>query len=960
MALFQRFRAVPNVRPNTGDTPLDDLLTAGRFWEARDVLLQVTASGPAAADLDAASTLRLLAHCEREMAAYDAALSACAAGLAVLDRLEASGETRLERVRLLAARGQTLIEAGHVDEAEAPLQQAIELSPPNREVEGALALRSLGEISSARARHTEAEALYACAMDTLLRLLPPVHRERGHVVNSWALAALAQGWLAEAEERVRRGLELRTAMLPAGHPDIGESTHNLAGVLLKRGHLDEAEALERQALTLWEKVLGDRHPRLAVALGNLGAIAQKRSRFAEAEQFYRRTLELREAALGACHPRLIPALNNLASVQFKLGRHAEAEALFRRALDLARAARGERHPDVARALNNLHSVLNTLGGQEEGEEYLRQAIGIWEETLGPESSELATSLTNLASYQTARGENGAAESTLLRVLQIQSKRLGEDHPDLATPLNNLANLYVGEGRLDGAEQLYRRAQELRRRAGYGLSPETFANLAEIARRQGRYADQCDYLRQAIEAIEASFGAETPAGAQLRHRYYRVRGVAQRQLGDLFGARDTLRHALAIGERGRVDPADLALTLTNLGVTAFQARAPREAETAYRHGIAVLERAGNPEPARLVELLVLLGGLLVMTQRSGEAEPVLERAYALAGDALGPEHELFGAALLWLGVAALARGDAAAAERFLIGSFGQGDRGAAANASRASLALHGLRRLYRQTDRPDELTAVLENLISLRTAQGASDLQMAGLLRELGDCHFRAGRYRQAERLFARIESAGDGGFPAAFRGSTAFYRALCLAQLGDDAGANAQFAAATDALRGVDPTGHILSLAIWVEFLAVRGRVTELVERLPELAMCAEAAVFRPETTGEAYHALGMGYTRQERWANAETALRRSLAAWEDASAGESAGLNAMVVRHQLARLQVAQGRAAEAEAAFRDVITRFEAAGPAAGSALAAALLDLAGLLEQQGRVGEAADLRKRADTLG
>jgi tetratricopeptide (TPR) repeat protein len=954
MALFQRFRSAPATPSPRSDSTTEDLIAAGRFGQARDLLRQATAFG--GADLDAARTFRRLAECEREMAAHDAALAACGAGLEMLDRLQPSDETRRERARLLTAQGQTLIDAGRIDDANEPLRRALDLSPPDREAEGALALRAFGEISYARARYGEAEEIYARAMDTLLRVLPPIHRERGHAVNSWGLAALGLGRLAEAEERIRGGLELRAAMLPAAHPDIGESKHNVATVLLRRGHLDEAEALERQALQIWEAALGTDHPRLGVALGNLGAIAQKRGRFAEAERFYRRTLEVREATLGPRHPRIIPALNNLATIQLKLGHYDDAETLFHRSLDLSRAVRGVHHPDVARALNNLHSVLNALGRDEEAEEYLRQAITVWEETLGPESAELATSLINLAAFQTARGETGAAEQTLLRVLRIKSKQLGEEHPDLATPLNNLAILYVGAGRLDHAEALFRRAQELRRNAGYGLSPETFGNLAEIARRQGRYADQCEYLRQAIVVVETSVGTDGPAAALPLHRLHRSLGLALRELGDLEGAKEELNQAVAIGERGALDPAERAQTLMNLGATAMHAREPREAEAAYRRGIALLEGAGNPDPARLAELLVLLGVVLIMTRRAREAEPVLERAYALAVDALGREHDLVRAALLWLGASALAGGDAAAAERYFIGSFGQGDGQVAVSAPRASLALYGLRRLYRQTDRPDELAAVLENLVAMRAGQGAGDRELAGVLRELGDCYFAAGRYREAERLFARVQAADDGSFRPVFRGSTAFYRALCFSQMGDDAGAQAQFGAAVDTLRDTDPTGHVLSLAIWIQFLAARGRVEDVAARLPQLAACVDGAELASETAGEAYQALGIGFALQKRWPDAEAALHASLVAWEEGTAGETAGLNAILVRHQLARLQLAQGRQAEAEAAFRDVIARFEAAGPTARAGLSAALTELAQLLERQGRGAEAADLRDRA----
>ena len=931
---------------------------AGQFREARDAYRHavLTAdSGLPAVEL--VRCHRLLADSLRELADYGAALGACDEGLQLLSSSTIAGdEKRLEGVRLLTVRGRSLIEGGRAGEGEGPLLEALDGSPPDAEVEGALALRALGEVRAAEAQYAEAEAVYERAMNTLLRLLPAKDRERGHVVNSWGLAASQIGKLNEAEQRLRQGLELRRLALSPDHPDIGESLHNLGGLALKRARLQEAETLERQAGAIWEHSLGPDHPRLALVLGNLGNIAQKRGSYAEAEQLYRRGLSIREAALGPAHPRLIVSINNIASVVLKLGHHEEAESLLRRSLALAEHAHGPDHPDVARALNNLHSVLGNLGRADEGERCLLRAIDIWERTLGPDSTELAVALTNVATCQVSRGDFEAAESTLLRVLSINERRLGTDHPELATSLNNLADLYVQTGRLEPAEKLYLQSLELRRRAGYRLSPETLSNLGEIARRQGRSELERDRLEQAVKVIEVSIGPNAPS----LPFYLRQLSRCLQRLGKMTIAIEALHRALAIQE---LEPAntsvDITLTLIALGGALTADGRLSEAEAAYRRGLEIFDEASDSEPARLAELCILLGSLLIRMNRAAEASHWLDRGHTQASESLGPSHSLTSNALIWKGYAAIALGELDAAEQCLLAAFGCRDDGCQIDDASATLALFGLRHVYFETDRPVDLTCILEHLVDRRTAQGAPDSGIAGLLRELAGLRLAAAEFGEAAGLYRRV-LASDGGFPPAFRASTAYFLAVCLWQLGDEE-ADRYFSAAAAQFGkdgANDEESRLHCLATWINFLVSHRRFQDALSWLRELVQLSQSKTISDHTAAHAHQALGNLLGSCRRWDEAEAALRTALAGWERAST-VYAPTRALTVRHQLCRLDHARGHFVDAERAYVDLVRYLESAGPTAETVLLAVMLDYALLLEQTGRPTQSSEVRRRAQDL-
>ncbi len=181
----------------------------------------------------------------------------------------------------------------------------------------------------------------------------------------------------EAEELLRRALEIRKKQLGSEHPDVAEVLNNL-GVLLKaQGKDGEAEPFYRRALEIDE----------------------------EAELLYRRALEIRVKLLGLDHLDVVESLNNLAALLYNQGKYRESESLFSRALDICEKQHGLDHPYVALSVNNLGMLLKVQGKYREAESLYRRALEIWEKQLGSDHPNTKIAKKNLGDLlQKMQGE----------------------------------------------------------------------------------------------------------------------------------------------------------------------------------------------------------------------------------------------------------------------------------------------------------------------------------------------------------------------------------------------------------------------------------------------------------------------------------------------------------------------------------------------------------------------------
>ncbi|NIP19371.1 MAG: tetratricopeptide repeat protein, partial [Xanthomonadales bacterium] len=83
------------------------------------------------------------------------------------------------------------------------------------------------------------------------------------------------GAYQEADQLLRRSLELRRESLGPEAPEVATSLSDLGNLLLDTGDLEGARDFHEQALRMREQSLGPHDPALATSLNNLAIVARR-------------------------------------------------------------------------------------------------------------------------------------------------------------------------------------------------------------------------------------------------------------------------------------------------------------------------------------------------------------------------------------------------------------------------------------------------------------------------------------------------------------------------------------------------------------------------------------------------------------------------------------------------------------------------------------------------------------
>lgn len=134
----------------------------------------------------------------------------------------------------------------------------------------------------------------------------------------------------EAEEVLKKAVELRRKYDPAPHRNVAISLLSLGGAYFHRGKVRDAELVALQARELLSKIsIDQRTPEDSAAMmrsdHNLALIYVDQKKYDEAEKFYKAAIQSMEQLDGKTSPGLILYLSNYARLLRILKRTAEAE-----------------------------------------------------------------------------------------------------------------------------------------------------------------------------------------------------------------------------------------------------------------------------------------------------------------------------------------------------------------------------------------------------------------------------------------------------------------------------------------------------------------------------------------------------------------------------------------------------------------------------------------------------------
>jgi tetratricopeptide (TPR) repeat protein len=393
--------------------------------------------------------------------------------------------------------------------------------------------------------------------------------------------------LADAEPVL--GEAVYTA-LAAGHD--GEAVTAIIDVLQSVGYdgrrLGEARAWGRLAQATAAR-LGTssqaEEVRASVEKG-LAAMENRGESYAAGEEHGRRAV----AALERLAPgsrRLADALGALAWAVSARGRYAEALELYRRQLAIETALHVA--PDtLASCENNIGGAQRLLHDYAAASAALERAFALTASSIGPDSLLMASIEHNLGAVDMELERFDAAHRSYRHARAIFAARLGPDSPKVAKALTNEGALYLRELRFAEARAAYEQALAIDERTLGTDDPGlawVVSNLSGIAVRERRFKDAVHLAERAIALARKA----DPNGA-----------------GTAWAMRSVAR---AYGDR------------------------PRDALAAYLRALPVYERAFGPSSADTALLLGEIGALEDELGDDAAARATLERAMAMAPDAV---------------------------------------------------------------------------------------------------------------------------------------------------------------------------------------------------------------------------------------------------------------------------------------------------------------------------------------
>ena len=416
-------------------------------------------------------------------------------------------------------------------------------------------------------------------------------QQSAHSTDRLGFFEYTSGDYKNGERHLRQAFELRKS-LGADNAGYAESANDLALFCRDSAKLPEGRALAEQAVAIRSRLLGAADLRVAESLDTLGSIAAYQGDYDLAISKLEAARSIHEsqtdpAKLGEEYGTLCV---NLAGTYQRAGKYEQAEALFTKGLDVLRRKPGVNHPAYSASLVAYAFLQADLGHYSVAEKLYDESGKLLLEQLGEQHPVYTTYLNNRAALYAALGNFTVAEADNRKALELKRKIFGPDALTVGASLRNLAHIVSLRNRAEG-ERLYKEAVEL-----YAKDPK---------------APRFDYTSALLGLSEA-----------------------QRNRGDLAGARATLQHASDVAAKGLGDKHPLyAAVLCELGLVHQAAHEYPQAEQALQQAIDIVRETQGDSHPDLARYLLRLASVYDEAGDYRAAEPLYRHSLEISDRAL---------------------------------------------------------------------------------------------------------------------------------------------------------------------------------------------------------------------------------------------------------------------------------------------------------------------------------------
>jgi serine/threonine protein kinase/lipopolysaccharide biosynthesis regulator YciM len=524
------------------------------------------------------------------------------------------------------------------------------------------------------------------------------------------------GKSALAAPLLEKAVKLCRARLGDDDPQTVTAVNNLATLHCDLGRADLALPLLRDALERTRTGLGDDHPKTLQSASNLAVAHRVAGQLDLAESLFQDTLKRGKAVLGVDHPDMVTLMNNLALVYLDAGKMDLALPLYVDALKLSRDRLGAAHPRTLGSLNNLADAYQAAGKRDLALPLLEEAAPLSRAKLGADHPTTLVILNSLAQCYRSAGKLDLALPLAEEVLKRRQAALGADHPSTLTGTSSLATMYLAAGKLDLALPLLEETLRLRKARHGADHPATFTsmnNLAMAYQDAGKLDLALPLLEQTLKLRTARLGADHPDTLVSMNNL----GMAYASTGKLDLAVPMLKECLE--RTATVLGANHPDTLARMNNLAMAYNANYD----WAQALPLLEKSLQLSKAALgadhPQTLTTANNLATCYVNSGRAKlavPLMEETLKAAQDRLGATHVTTLHSMHNLGVAYRDTGKVSQALPLLEQCCKLFQANPGANHPDTLSGWHNLAEAYRLAGRLDRALPILDDVLRRRRVQ----------------------------------------------------------------------------------------------------------------------------------------------------------------------------------------------------------------------------------------------------
>ncbi|KAF2228519.1 HET-domain-containing protein [Viridothelium virens] len=363
------------------------------------------------------------------------------------------------KLSLACKYGMSMFKDGRYSEAEAPLQEVVQVR------ESMLGL------------FQDAEELGIQVIEARRRLLGSYHLDVLTVAAKIVLLHAVQGKWNEAERLEEQTTRHCLQVLGAEHAVTLECIQNLAITYMRQdtlismfdlawaykeqGRCNDAEKLDAQVMEIRIKVLGKEHPDTLESMAMVAKAYMHQGRWNEAEEITMRVVDASSRVLGTDHLATLRKMSWLGLIYSSQGRLQEAEDLAFRVVEMTKRTLGKEHPDTLESMTDLASTYRKLDRWQDAEALDVEVMQARKTKLGLEHPNTLISIASLALTYRGQGRWKEAEELGVIAMETRKKVLGEEHPDTLISMSTLAIIWKGQGHNEEAVKLMNKCVQLR-------------------------------------------------------------------------------------------------------------------------------------------------------------------------------------------------------------------------------------------------------------------------------------------------------------------------------------------------------------------------------------------------------------------------------------------------------------------------------------------------------------------